>query len=60
MKKLNLTGESVIETQGVFEDLDAVRDLECATHRLDNYFIDDEPRPEGSAYRDCNETRSNS
>ncbi len=56
MKKLNLTRESIIETQGVFEDLDAVRDLECATHRPDHYFIDDEPNPEGSSCRDCNET----
>jgi hypothetical protein len=60
MKKLNLIRESVIETQGVFEDLDAVRDLESATHRLDHYFIDDDYCSEGPAYRDCNETRSNS
>ena len=59
MKKLNLTGESVIETQGVFEDLDAIRDLEAATNKPDHYFIDDESASECSAYRSCNETRSN-
>ena len=60
MKNLNLTAESVIETQGVFEDLDAVRDLETATFRSEHYFTDDATTSENSTYRDCNETRSNS
>ena len=34
--------ESVVETGGVFEDLDAVRDLQAAVAKPDIYFINDD------------------
>lgn len=42
MKKLTLMNESVVETGGVFEDLDAVRDLQAAVAKPDIYFINDD------------------
>ena len=57
MKKLNLITVSVTETQGVFEDLDAIRDLEAITRKTDHYFIDDESSAEGC---DLSETQSGS
>ena len=41
MKKFTLINESVAETGGVFEDLDAVRDLQATGSNPDIYFIDD-------------------
>ena len=41
MKKLTLVDGSVAETGGVFEDLDAIRDLQATGTKPDIYFIDD-------------------
>ena len=57
MKKLNLTAASVTETQGVFEDLDAIRDLEATTRKTDHYFVDEESSADGC---DLSETQSGS
>ena len=43
MKKVTLMNESVTETGGVFEDLDAVRELQDAASNPTIYFIDDDP-----------------
>ena len=42
MKKVTLMNDSVTETGGVFEDLDAVRELQGAVSKPDIYFIDDD------------------
>ena len=60
MKRLNLKRAAVIETQGVFEDLDAVRDITSQARRHDDYFIDDETVNEASAPIDSNDTQSGS
>ena len=41
MKKLTLVNGSVAESGGVFEDLDAIRDLQATGSKPDVYFIDD-------------------
>ena len=41
MKKLTLINGSVEETGGVFEDLDAIRDLQAAAAKPDIYLTDD-------------------
>ncbi len=41
MKKVTLMNDSVTETGGVLEDLDAVRELQDAVSKPDIYFIDD-------------------
>ena len=60
MKRLNLKRAAVVETQGVFEDLDAVRDITSQTRRHDDYFTDDETVNEASASIDSNATQSGS
>ena len=60
MKRLNLKRAAVIETQGVFEDLDALRDTTSQARRHDDYFSDDEPVSEASASIDSNDTQSGS
>ncbi len=42
MKKVTLMNESVTETGGVFEDLDAVRELHDSVSKPEIYFIDDD------------------
>ncbi len=42
MKKVTLMNESVTEIGGVFEDLDAVRELQDAASNPIVYFIDDD------------------
>ena len=42
MKKVTLMNDSVTETGGVFEDLDAVRELQDAASNANVYFIDDD------------------
>ena len=56
MKRLNLKRAAVIETQGVFEDLDAVRDITSQARRHDDHFIDDETVNEASASIDSKDT----
>ena len=41
MKNLTLMNGSVAETGGVFEDFDAIRDLQATGPNPDIYFIDD-------------------
>jgi len=41
MKNFTLMNESVTETGGVFEDLEAVRELQASESKPDIYFIDD-------------------
>jgi len=41
MRKRTLMNESVAETGGVFEDLDAIRALQATGSNPDIYFIDD-------------------
>ena len=60
MKRLNLKRAAVIETQGVFEDLDAVRDMTSQARLHDDYFSDDEIVNEASASIDSNDTQSGS
>jgi sulfur relay (sulfurtransferase) DsrF/TusC family protein len=42
MKKVNIVNESVTETGGVFEDLDAIRELKNANSNPEIFFIEDE------------------
>ena len=42
MKKVTLMNDSVTETGGVFEDLEAVRELQDAASNANVYFIDDD------------------
>ena len=49
MKKVTLMNESVTETGGVFEDLDAVRELQDAASNPNIYFIDDDSVKETAA-----------
>ena len=42
MKKFTLMNESVTETCGVFEDLEAVRELQATESKPDIYCIDDD------------------
>ncbi len=42
MKKISFISESVTETGGVFEDLDAIRELKNAVSNPDIYFTGEE------------------
>ena len=42
MRKINILNESVTETGGVFEDLDAIQELKNAASNSESYFIDEE------------------
>ena len=42
MRKISILNESVTETGGVFEDLDAIQELKNAASNSESYFIDEE------------------
>ena len=42
MKKLKLTNDSVTETDGVYEDLAAVQELQTNESDTDTYFIEED------------------
>ena len=42
MKQITFISESVTETGGVFEDLDAIRELKNTVSNPDNYFTGEE------------------
>ena len=42
MRKINILNESVTETGGVFEDLDAIQEMKNAASNSESYFIDEE------------------
>jgi len=42
MKKVTIKSKSVTETGGVFEDLDAIRELKNAVSNPDIYFTDED------------------
>ncbi len=42
MRKVTIVNESVTETGGVFEDLDAIRELKNANSNPEIFFIEDE------------------
>lgn len=49
MKKVTLMNDSVTETGGVFEDLDAVRELQNTASNPTIYFIDDDSVKDAAA-----------
>ena len=42
MRKITILTESVTETGGVFEDLDAIQELKNTASNSESYFIDEE------------------
>ena len=51
MRKITILNESVSETGGVFEDLDATQELKNAAPNSESYFIDEESvKPTAKSY----------